>query len=299
MKAIAKELLYPVNTRTKLIFFAGKGGVGKTTVSCATAVKLARQGLRTLLVTTDPASHLSEVFEQSIGDAPVAIKGMPNLWAARIDQKKAAEEYKEKALGDARQKGYSEDVIAVMEEQLDSPCTEEMASFNRFIDYAGEARYEVLVFDTAPTGHTIRLLELPLDWSQQLELQAGGSVAADEANRETKERYDRVIGAMRDPNTTSFAFVVYPEHTPVVEALRGSKDLKATGIKTSLVVANNVLPEAVCTTPFFAKRWEMQQDYLASLEEEFKAPVLELPLFADEIVGLEALIKAGDELYGA
>lgn len=298
MKPMAQELLLPVEGKTRLVFFAGKGGVGKTTVSCATAVKLASLGLKTLLVATDPASHLSEVFEQSVEDVPVSIKETPNLWAVRIDQKHAALEYKRKVLDEAREKGHSADVITVMEEQLDSPCTEEMASFNRFIDYADESDYEVVIFDTAPTGHTIRLLELPLDWSQQLELQAGGSVAASEADRATKERYDRVIGAMRDPETTSFAFVLYPEFTPIVEAQRAAEELAETGIKTSFIVANNVLSENVCTTPFFRKRREMQQEHLATLDEKFGVPVLELPLFADEVVGITALTLAGDALYG-
>ncbi len=291
-----KSMFIPENGQIRSVFFAGKGGVGKTTISCVTAVKLAEEGYRTFLLSTDPASHLGEVFEQEIGSTPTEIEGVENLWAARIDQEKAVVEYKERILGDARGK-YTEDVLAMMEEQLDSPCTEEMAAFDKFIEYASSSDYEIIVFDTAPTGHTLRLLELPVDWSKQLEFQAGGTVIADELNKQAQNRFRQVIERMRDPEKTTFAFVVYPEHTPIIEAWRAGEELKEIGVSTKLVVANFVLPEERCTTDFFKKRYEMQQEHLKELGKKFKAPVLTMPLLDGEIVGLYNLKKAARILF--
>lgn len=145
--------------RTQFLFFSGKGGVGKTSMACTHAVRYADEGQRTLIVTTDPASNLADVFEQPIGHQMTPIAGVPNLWAAEIDHKAAA--YKTRILDDARRRGRSEHAIQTMEEELDSPCTEEMAAFDLFIDFASQAQWDSIVFDTAPTGHTLRLLELP------------------------------------------------------------------------------------------------------------------------------------------
>lgn len=291
-----KSMFIPRNGEVRSIFFAGKGGVGKTTISCITALKLAELGHETLLLTTDPASHLGEVLGQEIVSHPTPISGVKGLRAARIDQKEAANQYKERILGEAREK-YSEDVLAMMEEQLDSPCTEEMAAFDKFIEHASSSDHEVIVFDTAPTGHTLRLLELPVDWSRQLELQAGGTVIADDLNRQARERFGAVIERMRTPEKTTFAFVVYPEYTPIVEAWRAAQDLKEIGILTKLVVANFVLPEEHCTTDFFRKRFEMQQGHLKELSEKFEAPVITMPLLDEEIMGLSSLKKAVQLLF--
>lgn len=292
-----KSLFIPQNGQSRSIFFAGKGGVGKTTISSITALKLAEEGYRVLLLTTDPASHLSEVFAQEIGSTPSQIEGVENLQAARIDQEKAVVEYKERILGDARGK-YTEDVLAMMEEQLDSPCTEEMAAFDKFIEYASSSDYEIIVFDTAPTGHTLRLLELPVDWSTQLELQAGGTAITNELNKQAQERFEQVIERMRSPEKTTFAFVVYPEHTPIIEAWRAAQELKEIGIPTKLVVANFLLPEERCTTDFFKKRYKMQQEHLKELGAKFGTPVVIMPLLEEEIIGLTNLKRATQVLFG-
>lgn len=291
-----ERLFTPANGKARIIFFAGKGGVGKTVVSCATAVKTALEGRRTLLVTTDPASHLGQTLEQEIEDRPTAVDGIENLWAARIDPQKAAESYKSRILEDARSR-YGEDVMAVIEEQLDSPCTEEMAAFDRFVEHAARDDHEVIIFDTAPTGHTLRLLQLPIGWSAQLELQAGGSIIGDELNRTAKERFDAIIARMCDPEQTTFAFVLYPEYTPIIEAWRAAQELGEIGIKTALVVANFLLPEEHCGTPFFVKRRAMQQEHLRELKARFDAPVLTMPLLDSEISGLSDLRKTAGLLY--
>ncbi|GAH39284.1 unnamed protein product, partial [marine sediment metagenome] len=185
------------NGLRRTLFFAGKGGVGKTVASCVTAVWLARQGYKTLLLTTDPAAHLGDVLDSPVEDEVTAIGEQPNMWAVKIDPKAASETYKARILADARQRGRPESAIKVMEEELNSPCTEEMAAFDKFIEYASQDEWQVVVFDTAPTGHTLRLLELPVDWSQQIDVKVFASVDASTADDAAKQHFGQVIEMMR------------------------------------------------------------------------------------------------------
>ncbi|GAB4573406.1 MAG: arsenical pump-driving ATPase [Anaerolineae bacterium] len=290
--------ILPVEGHSRTIFFAGKGGVGKTSASCITAVWLARQGYRTLLLTTDPAAHIGDVLDAPVGDRPAPIPEVSNLWAVKIDPKAAAEDYKARILNDARQRGRSEQALAAMAEELDSPCTEEMAAFDQFIDYASQDDWEVIVFDTAPTGHTLRLLELPVDWSKQLDVKVFASVDTSAADDVAKLRFGRVIDMMRDPARSTFAFVMYPESTPIAEAHRASEELSSIGIPTSLVVANQVLQPEQCTTPFTRARRTMQEKYLVEISSRFAVPTIEIPLLPHEIRGLETLIALGEQIYG-
>lgn len=292
----ALETLLP-SGRARTIFFAGKGGVGKTVVSCATAVWLAGLGHRTLLVTTDPAAHIGDVLSSTVGPEPGPVAGVDGLWAARVDAKAAAAAYTERIIADALARGRSAEAIAAMREELDSPCTEEMAAFDRFIDLASRDTYDVSVFDTAPTGHTMRLLELPIDWSRQLDVKVFASVETTAADDVAKARFGRVIDMMRDPVQSTFAFVMYPEATPIVEAERAIRELGTVGIPLGLVVANMVLSADVCETPFARARYEMQQGYLADIERRFSAPVLEVPLLEAEIIGLDHVHELVDRLF--
>jgi len=285
------------NGQRRTLFFAGKGGVGKTVASCLTAVWLAQQGHKTLLLTTDPAAHLGDVLGQPVGDAPAPITGLQNLWAVKIDPKAAAETYKARILNDARQRGRPESAIKVIEEELDSPCTEEMAAFDQFIDYASQADWEAVVFDTAPTGHTMRLLELPMDWSQQIDVKVFASVEGNAADDVAKQRFGQVIAMMRDPAQSTFAFVMYPESTPILEAWRAAQELATVGIYPGLVVANFVIPP-VQVTPFAQARRNMQVKYLAEIRTRFNTPVLEIPLLPQEVKGLEMLAELGWLAYG-
>jgi len=297
LAAILPRLLPDGGRRT--IFFAGKGGVGKTVASCVTAVWLARQGLRTLLLTTDPAAHLGDVLGVPVGDAVAPVPGVENLFATKIDPKAAGDAYKARILDDARARGRSPESIAVMQEELDSPCTEEIAAFDLFIDYAAQDRWEAIVFDTAPTGHTLRMLELPMDWSKQLDVKVFASVDGAAADDVAKARFGGVIELMRDPRQSTFAFVLYPEATPILEAARAADELSTLGIKPGLVVANYVLSAAAATTPFGQARRAMQARYLAELPARFDAPVLPIPLLPQEIKGLALLTELGEQLYGA
>nr|WP_256439641.1 ArsA family ATPase [Candidatus Chloroploca mongolica] len=295
--AILPRLLPDGGRRT--IFFAGKGGVGKTVASCVTAVWLAHQGFKTLLLTTDPAAHLGDVLDVPVGDTVAPVSGVPGLFATKIDPKAAGEAYKTRILADARARGRSPASIAMMQEELDSPCTEEIAAFDLFIDYAAQADWEVIVFDTAPTGHTLRMLELPMDWSQQIDVKVFASVDGAQADEVAKARFGGVIELMRDPRQSTFAFVLYPEATPILEAARAVEELSSLGIAPGLVVANYVLTEAAATTPFGQARRAMQARYLAELPSRFAAPVLPIPLLPQEVKGLALLTELGEQLYNA
>jgi arsenite/tail-anchored protein-transporting ATPase len=289
------DLLKP-NGRSKSIFFTGKGGVGKTTISCAAAYYIASQGFKTLLLTTDPASHIGEVLDRKIGDTIQAVEGVNNLYAVMIDQEKAVEEYKKRILDDAKEK-YNEDMLMAMREELESPCTEEMAAFDKFISYAEGDDYDVIVFDTAPTGHTLRLLELPFDYDRQVGLMVSTNVRSEAVKSDTKKRLERIIARMKDPRQSVFSFVVYPESTPVVEAYRAMLDLKEAGIDTQFVVANQVLHPEYCTNDFFIRRRKMQEKYLDEIRSRFNVPVTIMPLLETEIRGVEMVMRAAEELF--
>jgi len=301
MRPLSQASLRPrlaPNGHTRTLFFAGKGGVGKTVASCVTAVWLARQGYRTLLLTTDPAAHLGDVLDVPVGDEPTPVAGIPQLWAAKIDPKAAAEGYRARILEDARRQGRPPEAIRTMAEELDSPCTEEMAAFDRFIDYASQEGWQAIVFDTAPTGHTLRLLELPMDWSQQLDVKIFASVDSRAADDVAKQRFGQVIAMMRDPERSTFAFVMYPEATPILEAYRAAEELRSVGVEPGLVVANQVLPAEQCTTPFARARRAMQEKYLAEIARRFPVPVVQIPLLPQEVKGLAMLAQLGEQIYG-
>lgn len=290
-----ENLIYPRDGIRKNIFFAGKGGVGKTSMACVTAVQTSMKGYKTLLMTTDPAAHIGNVLDKPVTDEITSIK--QNLFAVKIDQKKATEDYKDSLLEDAKGK-FDDNTIKAMQEELNSPCTEEMAAFQKFIDYASDDDFEVIVYDTAPTGHTLRLLELPMDWSKQIQLKAGVSAGISEADRIQKQRFDRVIAMMKDERATTFSFVMYPEKTPMVEAYRASKELEEFGIKTQLIIANLVIPEEQAVSQFFKNRRDMQLKYLREIREKFEdALLLEIPMFDKEIKGFDMLAQIAQKVF--
>jgi arsenite-transporting ATPase len=294
--AAALDLSGPVG-RPKAVFFTGKGGVGKTTVACATALHLADQGVRTLLVTTDPAAHLGEVFEQPVGDEPAALRGVPNLWAVRVDQHAAATRYKARILADAGRR-YSPEMLAGLREELESPCTEEIAVFDEFAHYLEGDGFRTVIFDTAPTGHTLRLLELPFDYQGQVEMMVATTAEGAARKAETATRYARLITRLRDPSQTVFAFVVYPEATPVVEAYRAMQDLTGAGIATQAVVVNYLVPQEASMNDYFRRRRAMQARYVEEIRMRFGCPLLPLPLLDGEVRGLERIQQAARELFG-
>lgn len=283
------EKLFQPAGSTKAIFFTGKGGVGKTTISCITALQLSESGSKTLLVTTDPAAHIGVVLEHDIGDKPTQITD--KLSAVLIDQKKASIEYRTKILKEAEGK-YSDDMLLAMEEELNSPCTEEMAAFDKFIQFIESKDYDVIIFDTAPTGHTLRLLDLPFNYHKQMEMRTG-SPEAENQIEDADNRFKNVINFLRDKAHTIFCIVLYPEAMPILESYRAMLDLSAAGIETQLIVANMILPEEVAVNDFFRSRRSMQRGYLKEIKERFDLPVLLFPLLDKEIKGSAGLTEAG------
>jgi len=292
-----QSLLYSQTGRCKHIFFSGKGGVGKTSMACITAFATAGKGYRTLLMTTDPAAHIGSVLERPVLDEITDVKGIPNLYVIKIDPKQAAEKYRNRILEEAKKK-FDANTITGMAEELNSPCTEEMAAFLQYVDYASLDDFDVIVIDTAPTGHTLRLLELPMDWSKQLQVKAGLSTEVSEEDRAQKAKFDKMIAMMKDPAATTFAFVMYPEKTPMIEAYRASQELASFGIQTQMVIANMMIPQEQAITPFFQKRRNMQLKYIDEIRQKFSmATLVQVPLFDREIKGIETLSMASKLIF--
>jgi arsenite-transporting ATPase len=285
---------------TEYIFFSGKGGVGKTTMATATAVHYALTGKKTLIVTTDPASNLADVFEQEIGHKIAPIRGIENLFAMEIDPDEATREYKERIIGPFREI-MPEDVIATLEEQFSSPCTTEIASFDRFIDFMEANEYEFVIFDTAPTGHTLRLLELPVDWSKHIEESAKGSgqtcLGPVQAIQESKDKYDRATALLRNPDRTTFVFVMRPEELSLYETVRAMKELIAIGIRSGKIIINGILPKEVCDIDFFKKKYESQQRIIRETDEIFNGSRRYMLLRDGEVKGINALKSVAQELF--
>ncbi len=231
---------------TKYLFYTGKGGVGKTSTACATAVALADRGKRVLLVSTDPASNLQDVFAMKLTNKAVAIEGVANLIVANLDPIQAAEEYKESVIAPYKGK-LPEVVIKNMEEQLSGSCTVEIAAFNEFsnfiTDETTQVEYDHIIFDTAPTGHTLRMLQLPSAWSNFISKNTHGASCLGQLSglESKKEIYKKAVETLADADLTTLILVSRPEAAPLKEAARASKELAGLGIDNQAMIINGVL----------------------------------------------------------
>lgn len=233
----------------RFLFFTGKGGVGKTSLACASAIYLATSGRRVLLVSTDPASNVAQVLECDIGHQVTPVPGVPGLEALEIDPLAAAEAYRERLVGPVRG-SLPASAIRAIEEQLSGACTTEIAAFDEFTalltDVALDAKYDHVIFDTAPTGHTLRLLQLPGAWSGFLETGRGdasclGPLAGLDKQR---ARYAAAVAALADGARTRLILVARPQPSSLAEAARTSAELAEIGIRNQHLVINGLLPEA-------------------------------------------------------
>jgi arsenite/tail-anchored protein-transporting ATPase len=227
------------------LFFTGKGGVGKTSLAAATAVTLADRGKRVLLVSTDPASNLDDVLGVALGREPRPVAGVDGLEALNIDPEAAAQAYRDRVVGPVR--GIMpDDVVAGMEEQLSGACTVEVAAFDEFTMLLGEdggaAGFDHVVFDTAPTGHTLRLLRLPAAWSDFLDTNERGASCLGPASglQMQHERYAATVRALSDPSRTLLVLVTRPEGGALGEAARSSRELAEVGLRNQHLVINGV-----------------------------------------------------------
>lgn len=234
---------------TKYLFFTGKGGVGKTSTACAVAVALADEGKKIMLISTDPASNLQDVFSTALNNKGVPIKEVPNLVVANFDPEEAAAEYRESVIGPYRGK-LPDAVLNNMEEQLSGSCTVEIAAFNEFSNFItdeGAARaYDHIIFDTAPTGHTLRMLQLPSAWSNFISENTHGASCLGQLSglESKKEVYKKAVETLADKEKTILALVARPELSPLKEAERASRELQDIGVHNQILIVNGVLEKS-------------------------------------------------------
>ena len=279
----------------KNLFFTGKGGVGKTTTAAATAIALADDGKQVLLVSTDPASNLDEVLGVALGSEPRAIPEVPNLFALNVDPEAAAAAYREQMVGPYR--GILPDAaLRSMEEQLSGACTVEIAAFNEFAALMGNpdavAGFAHIIFDTAPTGHTLRLLSLPAAWSDFIDTNSGGtSCLGPLAGLQAKHRlYERTRRALADAAQTLVVVVSRPDGAPLSEAARASAELRELGVANQHLVINGVFHPTDSTDSVALALRERNIKALAVMPQALtQLPRMELPLRGTELIGIAAL----------
>ncbi len=278
-------------TNTKYIFFTGKGGVGKTSAACATAMFLVDHGRKVLLISTDPASNLQDVFSMQLTNKAQVIPAVPNLSVANLDPVQSAAEYRDSVIAPYR--GIMpEAVIANMEEQLSGSCTVEIAAFNEFSSFITDDKiqegFDHIIFDTAPTGHTLRMLQLPSAWSNFIsENTHGASCLGQLSGLEGKKAvYKEAVATLADRSRTTLVLVSSPEYSPLKEAQRASVELSELGIKNQVLIVNGLLE--VHDDDISEKLYQKQQSALNAMPEGLKAlPIYRIPLRAYSITGLE------------
>ncbi|MCE5179014.1 MAG: arsenical pump-driving ATPase [Porphyromonadaceae bacterium] len=266
---------------TKYLFFTGKGGVGKTSVACATAMGLADMGKKILLISTDPASNLQDVFAQALNGQGTSIAQVPGLTVVNLDPEQEAAAYRESVISPFIGK-LPDSVLHNMEEQLSGSCTVEIAAFNAFSDFLTDAskraKYDHIIFDTAPTGHTLRMLQLPSAWSTFISESTHGASCLGQLSglEERKDIYKGAVRTLTDSNSTRLILVSRPETSALNEAARSSHELQLLGIHNQILIINGVL-----------QQWQNEDKVSTEIHEKQQAALRNIP---DEIVGYPAFI---------
>ena len=278
---------------TKYLFYTGKGGVGKTTAASATAIQLANDGFKVVLVSTDPASNLQDVFERELDDNGTEIEEIPGLTVANFDPVSAAEEYKESIVGPYR--GILPDAaVQNMEEQLSGSCTTEIASFDQFAKFLTSPdiseQYDYIIFDTAPTGHTLRLLQLPSAWTNFFDENTTGTSCMGQLSGldEERESYSLAVETLANSEMTTLLLVTRPQEGPLVEANRASKELRALGVENQKLIVNGLLENP--TDTISQTYYDIQQDALNQMPENLKnLPIFKIPLRPYNLASIESI----------
>ena len=278
---------------TKYLFYTGKGGVGKTTAASATAIQLANDGFKVVLVSTDPASNLQDVFERELDDNGTEIEEIPGLTVANFDPVSAAEEYKESIVGPYR--GILPDAaVQNMEEQLSGSCTTEVASFDQFAKFLTSPdisdQYDYIIFDTAPTGHTLRLLQLPSAWTNYFDENTTGTSCMGQLSGldEERESYSLAVETLANAEMTTLILVTRPQEGPLVEANRASEELRALGVENQKLIVNGLLENP--TDTISQTYYDIQQESLKQMPENLKnLPTFEIPLRPYNLASIESI----------
>ena len=278
--------------------FTGKGGVGKTSIACASAISLAESGRRVLLVSTDPASNLDEVLETPLESSAAPVENVRGLFAMNVDPEKAAARYRERVLEPYREL-LPKSALDNIEEQLSGACTVEIAAFDEFAKLLGDplatAQFQHVIFDTAPTGHTLRLLKLPAAWSGFIDSNVGGTsclgpLAGLQAQR---EKYERTLLSLSDPTRTTVFLVSRPETSALAEADRTSRELSTLGLKNQRLILNGIFC-AQSKDPIAAALEKKGREALAQMARRLELlPRTEIPLMAESLIGVDALRRMG------
>ena len=281
--------------KTKYLFFTGKGGVGKTSLACATAIKMADAGNVILLVSTDPASNLKDVLDTEVDEDIRPVRGIDRLFAININPEKSAEEYRNRVTQPLEGIASKEEIKKIRED-LSGACTTEIASFDEFSRFvSGEtegANFDVIIFDTAPTGHTLRLLELPAAWSSFTEENPDGAscLGPTSALKSGKERYFNVSERLRDASLTSYYIVARADKASLKEASRTSNELIELGMNNQLLYINGVF-KAMDKNDQLAMNIEaMGDEQLETIPDNLKKlPLKTFPLLPYNVLGIEKL----------
>lgn len=278
---------------TRHLFFTGKGGVGKTSVSCATAIALADRGLKVLLVSTDPASNLDEMLGLTLGSDPAPVPGVAGLFAMNIDPESAAEDYRTRVL-DQMGPDATQTEKATVREQLSGACTTEIAAFDEFVGLLADdnPQFDHIIFDTAPTGHTLRLLSLPKAWTGFLEAnERGASCLGPHSGLKMQEdRFRKALECLGDAGRTTIVLVTRAERGAIREAARTAGELGELGLSNQMLAINGLFtpsdPADTVASAFAAE----QTIALAELPTSLASlPREEIALKSFDMVGLDAL----------
>lgn len=284
-----------VTSPTRYLFFTGKGGVGKTSLACATAIAIADRGKRVLLVSTDPASNLDDVLGIRLSNSPRSVPGVSGLDAVNVDPEAAAKAYRDRVVGPYRGV-LPADAVAHMDEQLSGSCTVEIAAFDEFTGLLTNneiaSTYEHIVFDTAPTGHTLRLLSLPSAWSSFLDTTHQGASCLGPLSglKSQQGRYEATVAALGDESQTTFVLVARPEASALREADRTSHELMTLGLKNQRLVVNGLFIPALRGDKIadaMAARSQASLDLMPPGIASLRRTVI--PLKRRNLVGLDAV----------
>lgn len=281
--------------KERFLFFTGKGGVGKTSLACAISVALADNGQRVLLISTDPASNLDEVLETRLGSEPTAVTGVAGLFAMNINPDEAAAAYRERIVGPYRGV-LPAAAVANIEEQLSGACTTEIASFNEFSRIIGDphavSAFDHVILDTAPTGHTLRLLNLPAAWSNFIaESKAGSSCLGPLSGLDAqKEIYNQAVLTLKDPKQTTLVLVARADTASLQEAAKAGSELREQGLSNQRLMINAVFHASHPSDPLAAALESTNRQALEAMPDALRTlPCTQIPFRPVGAVGLKQI----------